>query len=332
VAASWPTDFWFSFTLLVSCLAVSGSYAQTRNPLRESPTTWPGGVRARLSDESWPGADNAGDEAFRLVSDQEDLPPIAPPMRSPEDFLRADEQPPRWPGRSAPRQSATKTFDPAFLPPQDPDFEAWEQADDLRFPRRAHRFTGWGQPLHGTSWLNRPFYVGAYLGQAFWDDPVFDVQQNNAALAGLRLGWDFDYYWGLEGRFAYSNPNLTPIGTSSVTGTGRDYFVDVALIWYPTGDSRWRPYLSAGLGAATYRFQYNGVGLHDTGLEIPLSFGMKYYLARWASLRWEFQYAPTIGTERLDPMNNLAIGLGAEIRFGGSPRSYFPWTGNTAYW
>jgi hypothetical protein len=59
---------------------------------------------------------------------------------------------------------------------------------------------------------------------------------------------------------------------------------------------------------------------------------MKYYLARWASLRWEFQYAPTIGTERLDPMNNLAIGLGAEIRFGGSPRSYFPWTGNTAYW
>lgn len=324
----------FFLTLLATCLAVSGSFAQSRNPLRdpEFSNSWPGGVRARLSDEAWPGAEEPGEGDFRLVSDEDDLPPVAPPMLAPaNDFLRPQGQA-VWPDHPVVKTQRPAGFEPAFLPPQDPDFDSWEQEEGLRFPRRAHRFTGWGQPLHGTSWLNRPFYVGAYLGQAFWDDPVFDVQQNNAALAGLRLGWDFDYYWGVETRFAYSNPNLTPIGTSSVTGTGRDYFVDVALMWYPTGDSRWRPYLSAGLGAATYRFQYNGAGLHDTGLEIPLSFGMKYYLSRWASLRWEFQYAPTMGTERLEPMNNLAIGLGAEIRFGGSPRSYFPWTGDTAYW
>lgn len=330
MAAFTPANLLFCVALLGSCLATNGSHAQPRNPLRES-----GNLHLSVQDESWSESGDLSDEAgaFQLVSAEEALAPIVPPLRAPtRDFVLSHDPPPRWPDRPPVSTSPPPTFDPNFLPPQDPDFEAWGHETGPRHPRRAQRFTGWGQPLHGTSWLNRPFYFGAYVGQAFLDDAVADVQQNNAALVGLRLGWDFDYYWGMETRFGYANSNLSPIGTSVVDGTGRDYFVDLAMMWYPTGDSRWRPFLSAGLGAATYRFQYNGVGLHDTALEIPLGVGLKYYLSRWSSLRWEFQYAPSLGTGRLEPMNNLAIGLGAEIRFGGSPRSYFPWTGDTAYW
>ena len=328
--------FWFALvTLLGSLLAAPSARAQTRNPLRHpdgyldliAPTVGP------LTPPEPKREERSGQHgSFWLISDDEDLPAAPPPLAAPtRNFVLPHDQPEVWPDRPFPTRAEPRRLGMIDVPPDDPDFDAWDE-DLPRHPRRNQRFTGWGQPLYGTSWLNRPYYVGAHVGQMFLDDPLFDVQQSNAAVLGLRLGWDFDYYWGLEGRFGYAKSNLSTNGTAVLDGLGRDYFVDLALMWYPTGDSRWRPFLTAGVGAASYRFQYNRASRHDTELEIPLGVGLKYFLTPWSTLRWEFQYAPSFGTDRLDTMHNFMIGLGAEIRFGGMPRSYFPWTGNTAYW
>ena len=200
-------------------------------------------------------------------------------------------------------------------------------------PNDPHRHIGLGQPLVGTSWRNRPLYFGTFVGGILLGDLQTNVAQNDTAFLGLRLGWDFDHYWGLEGRWAYAGAELTDGAGAPLPDPSRDYFADVSLAFYPLGDARWRPYLIGGLGFQTYRFNNDlGQKVHESSFSIPLGFGVKIYTGNWFSLRFDFVDNIAFGNERLSAMNNFGLMAGFECRFGGRRRSYFPWHNNTSYW
>jgi hypothetical protein len=201
-------------------------------------------------------------------------------------------------------------------------------------PNDPHRHVGVGRPLIGTSWLNRPWYVGAFLGGMLADDLISgQVETNNSFFLGGRLGWDFDHYWGLEGRYAFSHPMLTDSAGNTLPDRAREYFADVSLAYYPWGDSQWRPFFTAGFGFQTFRFRdHAGQRVSQSLLSMPLGVGLKFYHSPSHSLRLEAYDNIAFGDGRLSAMQNFTLAAGVEFRFGGRPTSYFPWHGGTAHW
>ena len=200
-------------------------------------------------------------------------------------------------------------------------------------PNDPARHIGLGQPLIGTSWRNRPLYGGTFVGGILMSQLQSDVEPNDTAFLGLRLGWDFDHYWGLEGRWAFARPELYGPGGAPLDDPGRGYFADVSLVYYPFGDARWRPYLSAGLGFQTYRFiNPADQRISEAAFSLPLGFGVKYFCGPWFSLRFDFVDNISFGNDRLQAMSNIGLMTGVEFRFSGRRQSYYPWHSNTSYW
>ncbi len=193
-------------------------------------------------------------------------------------------------------------------------------------PNDPARHIGLGQPLIGTSWRNRPIYAGTFVGGILMGELQDGVEPNDTAFLGLRLGWDFDHYWGLEGRWAFARPELYGPGGAPLDDPGRGYFADVSLAYYPFGDARWRPYVSAGLGFQTYRF-INAADqrISEAAFSVPLGLGVKYFWGPWFSLRLDFVDNISFGNDRLNAMSNIGLMSGVEFRFGGGRQSYYPW-------
>ena len=230
-----------------------------------------------------------------------------------------------------------------FSPPDSSDPALWQHSVHPLFaepwfshgdPNDPERHIGIGQPLVGTSWRNRPIYFGTFVGGILMDDLVPNrIYQNDTTFVGARLGYDFDHFWGLEGRWAFARPDLADGNGTPFFPASRDNFADVSLAFYPLGDTRWRPYLLAGLGFQTFRFNNEfGQRISEAALEIPLGAGIKYFYGPWFTLRFDFVDNLSVGNARISGMNNISLMAGAEFRLGGRRPSYFPWHNNTAYW
>lgn len=208
------------------------------------------------------------------------------------------------------------------------------------------RFRGIPEPLVRQSWGCRPFSLGAIFGfiegGALIDDWVY---QDNGVIGGFRVGWDHQNYWGLEMRFAWASldtyngwraeqaagyPNAQAIYPG---GTNDMFFWDTNLLWYPTGDTRWRPYLAAGMGLATVDFaDALGTEWSDTMFALPLSVGLKYRCTDRIALRLEATENLVFGSRPIGFFEDLSVTGGVEWRFGGSRRAYWPWNPGRHYW
>jgi hypothetical protein len=195
---------------------------------------------------------------------------------------------------------------------------------DLYYPssQQLGRHQGVGDPLIGESWRNRPWHGDFLIGGLFPDDLTADsTDSTNGTFTGVRLGWDFDHYWGTEFRFAESQPQL--VGR---TEQANFQFADVSVAYYPWGDSRIRPYTSLGVGIN--RIEYpsaTGNSINETLLSVPVSIGSKYYLKRWISLRGEVTNNMAFGGTQLDAMFSWSVTGGVEFRFGGNHSRYYPY-------
>jgi hypothetical protein len=207
--------------------------------------------------------------------------------------------------------------------------EPWFSHSD---PNDPGRHVGLGQPLTGTSWRNRPWFFGTFVGGVLMNDLVpRRIYQNDTSFVGARLGLDFDHFWGLETRWAFARPDLANAAGTPLPQASRDYFTDLSLVYYPWGDSRWRPYLLAGLGFQTYRFNNDlGQRISEAAFEVPLGAGLKYFYGPWFTLRFDFADNLAVGNARISGMHNISLMIGAEFRFGGRRRSYFPWHNSTS--
>ncbi|OHB74911.1 MAG: hypothetical protein A2W31_00335 [Planctomycetes bacterium RBG_16_64_10] len=212
--------------------------------------------------------------------------------------------------------------------------EPWQLGRLLRHSSKDPPHVGKGQPLIGTSWLNRPYYWGWFLGPLFGDEPIAGgMEQSNDVFGGALLGWDCDHYWGTQLRLGWAALQLTDPDAQWHRQDNDVLLADLSLLYYPWGDSRWRPYLLLGMGAAHFNFaDHLGRG-HDTFLfGLPYGGGLKYQVRRWMAVRAEVLDNLAPGAEGLSTMHNVSLTMGVEVHWGGTPKSYWPWHPGRHVW
>jgi hypothetical protein len=255
-----------------------------------------------------------------------------------------DSELPQWPASAAATPTPAEAAYPAvgdYLQGAEPDCEAlpptpcelmllhwlarpWSPHTD---PNDPQRHLGLGQPLAGTSWRNRPLYVDLFAGGLIGADlQSGEVFQGGGFLAGGRFGGDFDHYWGLETRLAFSDMSVRYAG-SAANGQSNAAFFDASVLYYPLGDSRWRPYFSLGFGLANYRYEtLAGTKLRPTAVEVPWGIGLKYMLTPSLALRFDaIDNFSLASGNTADAMHNFSFTGGLEFRFGGRPVVYGSW-------
>jgi hypothetical protein len=198
----------------------------------------------------------------------------------------------------------------------------------------APRHIGKGHPLEGTSWLNRPHYAGWFMGTMFGDEIITDrIDQNSDFYGGYRIGWDWDHYWGSEARLGFSQLNLRDSAKNALPDTDDVLLGDVSLLYYPWGDSLWRPYFLAGIGFGHFHFDDElGNGHNGLLLGFPIGGGLKYQHRRWLAFRIEVLDNIALANQGLATMHNVSLTFGVEVHHGAHSRSYWPWHPSRHVW
>ncbi len=195
------------------------------------------------------------------------------------------------------------------------------------------RFIDKSVPLAYSSWLNRPYHIDWFVGPLLSDNPVSGrVNQSNDVFGGIRAGWDFDYYWGIEWRFGWAAPDVFVDGVSD-TLEG-DYFVsDISFVYYPWGDTKVRPYFQWGLGVTQLDLLHeDGQPQQATLLGMPFGVGVQFSQNRWLAWRLEIVDNLAFGGDGVDTLNNFVFAAGMEMRLGARPNSYWPWRSSRTIW
>ena len=79
----------------------------------------------------------------------------------------------------------------------------------LRHSSYSGRNAGMGIPLTGTSWLNRPYYLGGDIGTVWLTRPInSDLTNDIDMFGGVFAGCDWDYYWGTELSINRATPEI----------------------------------------------------------------------------------------------------------------------------
>ncbi len=213
-------------------------------------------------------------------------------------------------------------------------FFGWMPVFNFHHSTTAGRHVGRGLPLEGTSWKNRPYHVDWFLGSLLGDQMIDGrVDQDNELIAGLRLGWDFDHFWGLEWRFGWSDPNVRLVGTEATPQNGSIFLSDVDLLYYPWGDSRMRPYGLLGLGFARYEFTDDRtIRYNATLVTLPFGGGLQIQQRPWLAWRFEILDNMAFGADGLSTQHNVSLTAGMEFRLGARAESYWPWRSSRRIW
>jgi hypothetical protein len=199
----------------------------------------------------------------------------------------------------------------------------------LKVPRFLHthpddpdRHIGKGQPLQGTSWLNRPYHVDWLFGTRLSAGQITSgIQQDDSIYGGYRLGRDFDHYWGQEIQFSFTQSSLSTSDGS--VAINRDWGLDASLLYYPWGDARWRPYVRGGMGVERMRFHTaTGRGINELLFAMPVGVGVKYYVDRWLALRLDLTDHIAFGKGDIQTAHQMAMTFGVEVHFGGPRKKY----------
>jgi hypothetical protein len=196
------------------------------------------------------------------------------------------------------------------------------------------RNVGRGIPLAHSSWRNRPYHIDWFVGGMLNSSLIHNrVQQNNATFGGLRIGWDFDHYWGTEWRFGWSNPEIE-YRLPRYEDVRSDLFLsDLDLLYYPWGDSRIRPYVLLGLGFTRVNFQ-DEQGIHHGTSLLTMPYGVGLQFPQWPWLTWRFEILDNLafGADQVETLANVSFTLGMELRLGARPSSYWPWRSSRYIW
>jgi opacity protein-like surface antigen len=235
------------------------------------------------------------------------------------------------------------------------------QGEERVFPR-PQEYLGHGEgPSDYTrpenaSWLARPVSIGLFVGM-LTGSPLIDdwVGQSTGYLGGIRFGYDFDEYFGTEFRAGLGSTPLYDSARAQATlnevftadgvpanspqrqllqrNSDRSVY-DISLLYYYCGDRRLRPYFLAGIGFAQLRFSdILGNGYSNSMYGIPLALGLKYHVDDRMALRFEvgddILFAGGMG---MNVLHDVTVSAGLELRFGGHPKSYWPWNPGANFW
>ncbi len=196
------------------------------------------------------------------------------------------------------------------------------------------RNVGWGLPLVGSSWLNRPYYFGGTLGPMWLTNRVNDSVPRDADVIGsLFFGCDWDYYWGSEFQYAYATPELHNTAANNGRVTNRLVSWNYSFMYYPWGDAQLRPYWRLGIGDTLFDFPTDEGRRRDERLfTTPFGVGLKYPVRRWLAARVEFTDLFSWGAHDVATQHNLTLNFGLEFRFGSKNKGYWPWNPSRQIW
>jgi hypothetical protein len=320
-------------SLLVLGAICPAAFAQTVNPPEQRlawPSFGPDAERSYVPEPVFP----------TLSSDPQQTPTPAG-----EEAVAGD----RCPQCGAP-------LSPGCQDPSTPDGGLRQRLHDWLDP--PGRFRGPGQPLLSESWRFRPFSISWFMGGVQGSTLVNDwISQERGYLGGYRIGWDFHDYWGCELRYAMGFVRVSDSQRAIEAQEAADDAIgippddpfrhrfdaprdsdltticDVDFLYYPWGDSAWRPYFLAGLGYVRIDFvdrlsQYWQAGM----LGLPVGGGIKYRWNQWLALRLELLDNIAVGAYGINTLHEVSFTAGAEIRFGGTRTSYWPWNPGLHYW
>ncbi len=102
--------------------------------------------------------------------------------------------------------------------------------------------------------------------------------------------------------------------------TAGNWLIDANLLYYPWGDSAWRPYASLGFGLTHFNF-YDpyGHGYNTMLIGMPLGVGLKYYWTPAFIFRADLMDNLGFGGD-INVVSNFSLTGGIEYRFGGAPQ------------
>ncbi|MDR0521537.1 MAG: outer membrane beta-barrel protein [Planctomycetaceae bacterium] len=207
---------------------------------------------------------------------------------------------------------------------------------------------GVGMPLVGKSWLDRPYYFGGFVGQTSGSELVAQmIDQKSGGHGGLLFGYNFSDYWGLESRIHFSAVDIydtenarkiyeeqykAAYGENSpvpplTTRTNELTVLDAAVLYYPLGNAKWRPYFKYGLGIGHETYQTFSSKVSADVVTMPLGGGLRY----WWNERIAFQMDLTdniiFASGMTKTQNNIAFSLGLMYSFGsgGKSRPVYYW-------
>ncbi|HEX4146365.1 MAG TPA: hypothetical protein VHY91_22885 [Pirellulales bacterium] len=215
-----------------------------------------------------------------------------------------------WPSFGSARQQMTRVAACRWIPrgmipfgPRTPDSE---------------KDIGIGLPLVGNGWRSQPFSITAFSG--FTDGgPLIPghLNQQPSYYGGLNFGWDYDHHWGVEKRLGFGALNLTNGQNQPIPRTGLSVTGEYRLMYYPLGDARFRPFLTAGVGWSDFYFNDDRGASHlDTLGMIPFGVGLKYLCTERLALRVDLIDEMTFGGGVLSNFHYAALTLGLEVRYG----------------
>ncbi len=205
---------------------------------------------------------------------------------------------------------------------------------NLRHSYTHGRNVGLGHPMVGTSWLNRPYYVGGELGNLWLTESVEpSVSDDVDAFGGVFFGCDWDHYWGSEFALLRATPELINSAAPDADRGDRLMIWSANLMYYPWGDSWFRPYWRWGIGATELDYPTDtGFRRDETLWTFPIGMGVKYPFRRWLAGRAELTDHWAWGNDGIATQHNISLTLGLEWHFGAHPRSYWPWHPSRHIW
>jgi OOP family OmpA-OmpF porin len=141
-----------------------------------------------------------------------------------------------------------------------------------------------------------------------------DMEQA-APLVGMRLGYNFTKYLGIEGYVHYAkteNDNWSPKKNVEFTGYGGE------VIFHLLPNQALVPFLAAGVGGAHYSY-YDESSTDNKGDKLTFDYGcgLKWFLSDWFALRLDIRHVMPIETLH----NNMLVSLGLNFAFGGAKKA-----------
>jgi len=177
---------------------------------------------------------------------------------------------------------------------------------------------GLGLPLAGRGWRSNPFSITAFSG-ATYGSPLIPGHLNQRAsyYGGLNIAWDYDHYWGIEKRLGFGALDLANGQQQPISQTGLSVTGEYRLMYYPLGDARWRPFVTAGVGWSDFYFTDDHGATHiDTVGMIPFGGGLKYLINDRIAVRVDLIDEVTFSGGALSTFHYVALTGGLEIRYG----------------
>lgn len=190
------------------------------------------------------------------------------------------------------------------------------------------------EQMSGASWLSRPLHVDVFSGVIYGGPLIEDsIRRQGDIFSGFRLGWDWTRRLGGEMRFGFAQIGTEDIPTGIELDDADVVYWDLNVLWYPTGDTRIRPFLSLGLGSQHIDFIDAANNGHQKELfAVPLTAGIKYRATPWCAVRADITDNIAFPYDDVVMQGNISITVSAEFHFGGERTSYWPWNPTLQSW